>query len=275
MNPEQIMISLSKFCFEVWEAGDGCPLMEKNVKKKFQLTVLPKYNKYRKGDIDDEAFKKKNKKKKKKDPESSGSSDSEKSVSTRGPSRYSFWLRDHGNRLFDIFSVDTMRKYLEEGKAFDSEFYEDQKDVNKRNLVIQTMRVRKEFYEQEKELEMSKARKYAHKLSAFGLNMPNQTSTVDLDDTPHIEDENIEDSPFKAPRDENLISKRINRSSTVTRSTVSRSLESQIDNILILPASINTTTDEGTQTENLFLEEVRESAMPQISTRKKPTKKRF
>lgn len=150
-----------------------------------------------------------------------------------------------------------------------------QKDVNKRNLVIQTMRVRKEFYEQEKELEMSKARKYAHKLSAFGLNMPNQTSTVDLDDTPSIEDENIEDSPFKAPRDENLISKRINRSSTVTRSTVSRSLESQIDNILILPASINTTTDEGTQTENLFLEEVRESAMPQISTRKKPTKKRF
>ena len=52
-------------------------------------------------------------------------------VSTRhsaGPSRYSHWMKDHGLKLFDILSLVSLQEKLADGKAFDSEFYEDQKD---------------------------------------------------------------------------------------------------------------------------------------------------
>ena len=63
-----------------------------------------------------------------------------------GPRRHSVWLRDHGHKLFDIFSSTTLDKVLDEVGAFDFEFYTDQKCG----------------------IDASKARKFARKLSAYG-----------------------------------------------------------------------------------------------------------
>ena len=53
--------------------------------------------------------------------------------------------------MFDVFSeVAMMMKVLTEGRCFDSDFYEDVKDPTHMNLVIETVRVRKEFIEAEK-----------------------------------------------------------------------------------------------------------------------------
>ena len=304
-SSDQVMNSLSMFCVEVWESGDGCPMTWQAVKKKFQSEVLPVYQKYRKGDIDNEAFKHKKKKKKKKDispanpsrrsersknsneavpedrvnislpidPTESVLQVPTKTISTRVPielTRKFHWLKDHGNKLFDIFSTDTMQKCIAEGKGFDSEFYEDQKDVDKRALVIETMRVRKYFYEQQKELEKTQARKYARKLSALGSNV---TSNLQLDDTPRIEYEETPDSPFKTPRMDSLPSTTRQHLSVVTRSTLVRSLENEMANIIYVPATKNTEIDEGTQTEEIFLDDIKDCTMPKISTRKKPTKR--
>ena len=86
-----------------------------------------------------------------------------------GPSRYSIWLKDHGHKLFDVFSRTTLDKVLEEGGAFDSVFYTDQRDSSQRELVIETMRVSKDYYEHWRNIEATKARKFAKKLSAFGI----------------------------------------------------------------------------------------------------------
>ena len=234
-SPDQVMKDLALFCIGVWESGDGCPKKWNAVADQFKSEVYPVYQKYRKGDIDDEAFKTKNKKKKKKDPspanasrrssrqlntsssddgpgqgqEPTSSSTVPKQartptpVSTRGgtgPSRYAAWMRDHGDKLFNIFPSDAMLAKLEKGKAFDSDFYEDQKDIESRNLVIQTMRVRKEFYENEKDLELTKARKFARKLIALGI-IPTQSSQLEPENDV---EEDIPDSPFKAPTEDNI-----------------------------------------------------------------------
>ena len=300
-SPDQVMKDLSLFCIGVWESGDGCPKRWNAVVDQFKSEVYPVYQKYRKGDIDDEAFKTKNKKKKKKDASpavasrkssrhlnTSSSDDGDQvqepassstvpkqaitptPVSTRGgtgPSRYAAWLRDHGNKLFNIFSSDVMMTRLEEGKAFDSDFYEDQKNVESRSLVIQTMRVRKEFYDNEKNLELTKARKFARKLSALGINAtPSSQAEPENED-----DENIPDSPFKTPTEDNIPSVTRQRLAAVTRSTVVRSLQSQIDDVISLPATTNTLVDQSSQTEEISLDDIKD--MPLISTRKRTTKK--
>ena len=66
--------------------------------------------------------------------------------------RKELWMRDHGEKLFDVFSEAAMVTTLKEGLCFDSEYYEDQKDPSQRKLVIETVRVRKEFVEVEKKL---------------------------------------------------------------------------------------------------------------------------
>ena len=195
--------------------------------------MYPVYQKYRKGDIDKEGFKTKNKKKKKKEltappvvcrkssrgldtgPSDDGDSEpaaaevtlkqgeSSTPASTRsaaGPSRHTAWLTDHGHKLFDIFSLNIMRARVAEGKAFNSEFYDDQKNIESRSLVIQTMRVRKEFYENEKQLELTKARKYARKMSAMGCG----NSSASQDNADSSDEDNIPGSPFKTPTDDDI-----------------------------------------------------------------------
>ena len=49
-----------------------------------------------------------------------------------------------GDKLFDVLSEAAI-KTLEEGRCFDSDFYEDQNDSSFRKLVIETVRVREEF----------------------------------------------------------------------------------------------------------------------------------
>ena len=65
MSPEQAIKDLADFCVGVWESGDGCPRFWIKVMELFKKDVLPIYQKYRKGDIQDEAFKRKRKKEKK------------------------------------------------------------------------------------------------------------------------------------------------------------------------------------------------------------------
>ena len=303
VSPEQALKDLAVFCVGVWETGDGCPRSWIKVMELFKKDVLPIYQKYRKGDIKDEAFKKKNKKKKKppmSPPKptrkssrvpSSASEDSETDlevaqassssstqfssakVSTRGsagPSRYSYWMKDHGEKLFDILSLVSVQERLAVGKAFDSEFYEDQKDPEKRFLVIETMRVRKEFIEEERSSELTKARKYVRKVLALGGVVHHHDQHID---DPHDEDQELPDSPFKTPTPDNIPSATRQRLSAITRSTVVRSIQDQIDNVITLPNSTRTLVDTGSQTQELFLEDIKSCNMPRISTRKKSTKK--
>ena len=188
----------------IWKAGDGCPKHYSNIMVQFEKTVFPQYQKYRKGD----GVGNKGKKRKKLEvpsksparksvrhqssdqPEQDPSElpnqqdagdpgadrpDSPALVSKRKEARdrKEAWMREHGSKLFDVFSGDTMVKVLEDGLCFDSDFYEDQKDPNQRELVIETVRVRKEYVDAEKALSKTKARKFARKMSAFG-----QSSTV-------------------------------------------------------------------------------------------------
>ena len=267
-SPDQVIHDLAVFCVMVWESGDGCPKGVQAVKAQFKTQIFPLYQKYRKGDIQDEAFKTKKKKKKKKDADAP--TQSVKTRGASGPSRYSAWQRDYGHKLFDIFSIAHMHLQLAEGKAFDCDFYEDQKDCEKRFLVIETMRVRKEFFEQENKLNLLKARKYARKMSALGL--ATSSGHAQSEDEDDDEDE-MPGSPFK---DQNIASTPSSTSqhlSALTRSTVVRHLHHQLDNVITVPATINTLFDQSSQTEEIFLEDIKDCNMPKISTRKKVSRK--
>ena len=63
MTPESVIRDLAYFCVGVWEAGDGCPRSWIKVMEIFKKDVLPVYHKYRRGDINNETFKKKTKRK--------------------------------------------------------------------------------------------------------------------------------------------------------------------------------------------------------------------
>ena len=130
------------------------------------------------------------------------------------------------------------------------------------------MRVRKEFFEHEKELEKTKARKYARRVSALGSD--SVTCTLSEHDSG---DEDIPDSPFKAPTVENIPSSTRQRLSVLTRSTVVRSIQNQLDDVITLPATSNTCIDHGSQTEEIFLDDIHDCNMPKVSTRKKNSKK--
>ena len=147
-----------------------------------------------------------------------GSSSKKKSSTSRKSSnpdnqRYEKWMNDYGKLLFDVFSVKEMIEAREEGHTFDSEFYEDQKNIESRKLIIHRMRVRKEWVEQEKALERTKALKYARMLSQKGLLSEEEKKRIDkFTDDP--EECPVENSPFKIP----LASKSI--SSSQFRSTI-------------------------------------------------------
>ena len=95
-------------------------------------------------------------------------------------------MADCGDQLFDVFSEIEMVKVLKEERCFDSEFYQDQVDPSARELVIETVRVRQEFVEAEKNLSNKKARRFARKLSALGQN---KVVKEYCDDLPEISDE--------------------------------------------------------------------------------------
>ena len=68
-------------------------------------------------------------------------------------------MTEHGHKLFDVFSETAMVAVLQEGRCF---------DPDQRKLVIETVRVRKEFVEAEQKLSTKKANKFARVLSALG-----------------------------------------------------------------------------------------------------------
>ena len=70
-------------------------------------------------------------------------------------------MDDHGAKMFDVHSVMNFVDTQKKGKAFDHEFYEDQKDPEKRLLVIARVRVRKEYYDHERRIERRNAVRYA------------------------------------------------------------------------------------------------------------------
>ena len=179
-------------------------------------------------------------------------------------------MQDCGSSMFDVFSEIAMVKTLGEGLCFDSDFYEDQKDVSQRNLVIETVRVRKEFVEAEKQLNATKARKFARTLSALGKSPAVQDFVDNLPDEVEVENEN-EKSPFKAPTRpvsdtarSNVITRNVRRALTKTMDS-----NQNILSIPSVPASLGLRCNTSTQTEAHSLDAI---SFPAISTRKKPSK---
>ena len=156
--------------------------------------------------------------------------------------------------MFGVFSRTTLDKVLEEGGAFDSVFYTDQRDSSQRELVIETMRVSKDYYEYWRKIEATKARKFARKLSAFGIQPATSTMSKGSSDIDYNENESTvpHHSPFKAPAEESASMSRI-RISSITRGSVARSLSAQIENVITLPSSTSTLVDKGSQTSETFL----------------------
>ena len=113
--------------------------------------------------------------------------------------RYVKWMNEKGKLLFDVFSIEQMIKTRKSGHVFDSEFYEDQKDINSRKMIIARMRVRKEWHEQEKKLERRKALQYARQLSQRQEITKANKEEIEkfLDDEPDLS--TPEQSPFKSP----------------------------------------------------------------------------
>ena len=66
-------------------------------------------------------------------------------------------MKGHGDKLVDVFSDIVIVNILQEGLCFDSD--EEQKETSLRKLVTETIRLRKEFVETEKEFSPKKARK--------------------------------------------------------------------------------------------------------------------
>ena len=202
------MLELAEAVHQIWKAGDGCPKSETNIITQFERSVYSQYQKYRKGDGVKKDKQKKYKgpvqsstRKSLRHPSTSSSSDSsaptheiepgdhdgqqavgaghvpepipadfqpQSSKRKDAKERKDSWMHDHGDNLFDIFSETAMVRTLKEGRCFDADFYEDQKDPRERKLIIETVRVRKEFVEAEKQLNSKKARKFARKLNALG-----------------------------------------------------------------------------------------------------------
>ena len=113
---------------------------------------------------------------------------------------------------------------IKAGRCFDSEFYEDQKDPLQRTLVIERMRVRKSFYDNEKRIEARKARQFAREMNQKG-----DLTTIDADDLDFLNqmeeqsfDDNITESPFKSRTID--ISSSNPRSNYKTRSASRRSI---------------------------------------------------
>lgn len=265
VSPEVAIKNLAMFCVDIWEAGDGCPKVWSSVVRQFKTEVLPMYKKYRKGDIPG-IQKSKQACHAESVTSQTGTSTRKHSEPTR--SRKCLWLRDHGEKLFDILSLRNMEKTLSEGRCFDSTFYEDQKDPKKRLLIIQTMRVRREFVEQQQALSLTRARKYARRLAAFGVIDTEGTA----DETPDNEEmpQDPQESPYKI-EDSTPSCKRL-RLSAVTRSTAAKSLF-QDEGPLRNHVPTFSFVDRATQTEAFNVEDLKSLGMPQISTRQKTVKK--
>ena len=303
--PQKTIINqLAEAVESIWKTGDGCPKAKSSIMKQFENHVLATYQKYRRGDTIPRVRQNKpgtpaqstSRRSARTQGCAAGASAGDQSVDgpdtaslpspptskapitpqpllskrREGKERKESWMKDQGQKLFDIFSEATMVKVLEEGRCFDSDFYEDQKDPSLRNLVIETVRVRKEFVEAEKELATKKANKFARVLSAFG-----QSAVVKhyCDNLPEVPDEPdvIEKSPFKTPK-EAITS--LDRSSILTRN-VKRSLAGMMDsnkNVIAVPSiasSLGNLSNKSTQTGSHSLDDI---SIPAISTRKKPTK---
>jgi hypothetical protein len=303
--PQKTIINqLAEAVESIWKTGDGCPKAKSSIMKQFENHVLPTYQKYRRGDTIPRVRQKKpgtpaqstSRKSARTQGSAAGASPGDQSVDSpdtasvpspptakspitpqpllskrrEGKERKESWMKDQGQKLFDIFSEATMVKVLEEGRCFDSDFYEDQNDPSLRNLVIETVRVRKEFVEAEKELATKKANKFARVLSAFGQSAVVKNYCDNLPEVPEEHDV-IEKSPFKTPK-EAITS--LDRSSILTRN-VKRSLASMMDsnkNIIAVPSiasSLGNLSNKSTQTGSHSLDDI---SIPAISTRKKPTK---
>ena len=90
-----------------------------------------------------------------------------RSSQTEEDQNYKRWMEKHGNQLFDCVSNNKVLEHTVAGFAFDSDFYEDQKDPDKRLLVMEVMKVTREFYEQEKCRERQRAVAYQHRISQY------------------------------------------------------------------------------------------------------------
>ena len=139
-----------------------------------------------------------------------------------------------------------MVKTLQEGFCFDADFYEDQMDPNLRQLAIETVRVRKEFVDAEKVLNNKKARKFARKLSALGQSTIVREFCENLPDDPDRNE--VEKSPFKAPRESVSSTARSNMLTRKVRRTLTDILHDN-QNVLSIP-SVGNMSNQSAQPES-------------------------
>ena len=99
------------------------------------------------------------------------------------------------------------------------------------------------------------------------------TTSTSHDNPAASDDDNIPDSPFKTPAEDINPSCTRQRLSTVTRSTVVRSLQNQIAEVITIPATTNTLIDKASQTSEILLGDIKDCDMPLVSTREKTSKK--
>ena len=146
-------------------------------------------------------------------------------------------MRDHGCQLFDVFSGEAMVKTLQEGFCFDADIYEDQQDPNLRQLVIETVRVRKEFVDAEKALTNKKARQFARKMSALGQSTIVREFCENIPEDPDRNE--VEKSPFRAPKESVSSTARSNILTRKVRRTLTDILDDN-QNVLSVPSSVIT-----------------------------------
>ena len=167
--------------------------------------------------------------------------------------RYEQWMSDYGNLMLDVFSLENMIKARKEDKAFDSDFYEDQKDASCRKMIIARVRVRSEWYQQEKKVERRRALQYARMLSQRGDMLASNKKDIDEFGDEEESTAMPELSPFKSPL---AVSHKDISKSQIVPSIQTRSTSSKAKRIIDFKSSRSTSS----QTESAYL-------IPPVSTR--------
>ena len=105
VSQKSIFNELSEAVHKIWKSGDGCPKSKSNIMNQFEKTVLPQYQRYRRGDAGNRS-----KKKKTEPPPQSVENQPQKSKRQEGKERKDAWMADCGDQLFDVFSEIEMVK---------------------------------------------------------------------------------------------------------------------------------------------------------------------
>ena len=276
LTKKQIIHQLSLEVWKRWNAADLCPLGAQAIENKIESVILPVYKKYSKGSagvshqkrektipvatirkssrlsVSDVPFlgEELNEEESTSPPETtpqqmiaSDTNEDEEVEKVDKKELYQKWMRDYGERLFDVFITETMKKQLKNGYAFDSDFLDDQRDPNQRRTVMHIQKVTKNFIQNEKERQQLQAKRYVCEQKKKGnslfklIDIDSVFGTDEIDD--EIESNDDHDQDFKVPLNSSMIS---STSNALTRSI----LEQRETSFLASYESTGTQTDKYT-----------------------------